>query len=153
MSNFAPNFSQMTRTFHPHLNKTLLLCCLLPCTVLAVYCFLAKLALLALVFFVMMAFCVERLVHTEFTLSDDGKLTISHGRFSRPKKIHVERIERIEMLHATFPARLWHSDAVLLTYDGGRQLVLAPNTPEEFCRTLLKAQEKFTAPGEPDTEA
>jgi hypothetical protein len=143
----------MTRTFHPHLSKTLLVCCLLPCTVLAVYCFLAKLALLALLFFVMMVFCVERLVHTEFTLSDDGKLTISHGRFSRPKTIDAGGVERIELLHATFPARLWCGDAVLLTYDGGRQLVLAPNTPEEFARALLLAKEKHAAPGEPGTKA
>jgi hypothetical protein len=121
---------------------------------LAVYCFLAKLALLALLFFVMMVFCVERLVHTEFTLSDDGKLTISHGRFSRPKTIDAggRRTHRTAACHLPRPPVVRRRRAASPT-TAGRQLVLAPNTPEEFARALLLAKEKHAAPGEPGTKA
>jgi hypothetical protein len=135
----------MTRSFQSKPSKLQLICLVLPCAVLTVYCFLSKMAIASLCCFVMLALFVERLIHTRYELTDDGQLVISTGRFSRTRTIEVIKIERIEVIRVHFPITLIKSDGVLITYDSGRQTILSPSVPEEFCRALLKAKEEAEA--------
>ena len=142
MSNFVIKYLSMIRTFQPRLSRAILLFSLLPCTIVTVYGFWMKLPILGFVFLLLMILNVERLIHSVYTLTDDGWLLVSHGRFARIKKVAISEIDKIEIFRPSFPANLWHKDWVGLTLHDGKLLVLEPSPAEPFCRALLKKKEE-----------
>lgn len=135
----------MIRTFHARLDKAVLLGGLLPGTVLAVCFFWMKMPLPALFFLLLMVLMVERLIHTEYVMDDDGRLTLCKGRFSRRQMIAIADIERVEIHRA--PAFFWllrREDVVLVACRDGREWVLSPASSAEFCHVLLKKKEELS---------
>lgn len=128
----------MIRTFHAKIDPVLLIGCLLPSTILAIFFFWVMLPIPALFFWVLMVFVVERMIHTSYVLTDDGKLWISKGRFVRKRSVCLEDISKVELfsLRSFFLVR--RRDAVMLTLQDGTTLVVTPFPAEEFCHVLLK---------------
>lgn len=128
----------MTRTFHAKLDKKTLLFCLLPSTIMAVYFFWIKWPLPAFVFMVFMVIIVERLIHTVYVVTDDGRLIISKGRFSRSVVINLSDIKSVEPVKASaiFPFR--RNDVVGITLKDGAIRLISPFPADEFCHFVMK---------------
>ena len=103
----------MIRTFHSKIDPVILFGCMLPCTVLAVYFFWIKLALLAAVFMIFMVIYA------------------------------LDEIASVELHRPSFFFLFKRRDAVLLTLKNGRQVVVTPFPAAEFCHALLKRREDF----------
>ena len=128
----------MTRTFHAKLDKKTLLFCLLPSTIMAVYFFWIKWPLPEFVFMVFMVIIVERLIHTVYVVTDDGRLIISKGRFSRSVVINLSDIKSVEPVKtsAIFPFR--RNDVVGITLKDGAIRLVSPFPADEFCHFVMK---------------
>lgn len=81
---------------------------------------------------------VERIIHTTYTLTADGRMVVSHGRFSRTKVVdlrHVRRVERCRRLrvggHSLFAC-------LMVVCDDERCVAVMPVDEEEFVRELSK---------------
>lgn len=132
----------MIRTFHAKIDPVLLVGCLLPSTVLAVFFFWIKQPIPALVFMILMILIVERLIHTSYVLTDDGLLWINKGRFTRKKSVRIADIDKVELyqLRSFFLVR--KRDAVLLTMKDRSTVLVTPFPAGEFCHVLLKRMEE-----------
>ena len=109
---------------------------------LLIHAFWVHSALLALLCMVVLVLVVERIVHTQYTVTADGKLLVDRGRFSKLKEIAPADILRVEQAKAPLLGRLLVSHCVLVHCKGGKILTLVPVKEEEFVRVLRKrAQE------------
>lgn len=128
----------MTRTFHAKLDKKTLFFCLLPSTIMAVYFFWIKWPLPAFVFMIFMVIIVERLIHTAYVVTDDGRLIISKGRFSRSVVIDLSDIKSVESVKASaiFPFR--RNDVVSISLKDGAVRFISPFPADEFCLFIMK---------------
>lgn len=124
----------MVRTFHSRIDKKTLVFCLLPATVLAVFFFWVKQPLAALCFMVFLVFVIERLIHTAYTFTDDGWLTVCRGRFSKVGRYALADIEKADIVRPSSLAFLKPKDTVMLTFRNGGVRFITPFPAEEFCR-------------------
>ena len=83
--------------------------------ILAVYMLWYKSPFLAAIFMLWLVVIIEKLIHTTYTVTPDGKLVLSFGRFCRSKEI---------------------LRYVLVKYGEGKCAVLLPVKEEEFIRLL-----------------
>ena len=112
----------MNRIFHARILPGQYLFLLLMAA-LAFWSLWEKNILLAAVCMLWLVFLIERLIHTTYTLTVDGRLRIDRGRFSR-------RRER--------PLSDTLVRYVLVRYKDGRHDALQPVKEEEFIRALTK---------------
>lgn len=133
----------MIRTFHAKIDPVVLFGGMLPCTVMAIYFFWIKLVLPAAVFMVIMVVLVERMIHSSYTLTDDGRLLVYKGRFSRSATYALDEIKKIELYRPSFFFLFKRRDVVLLTLNSGRQIIVTPFPAAEFCHVLLKRREEY----------
>jgi hypothetical protein len=108
----------------------------------ALYCFLQRQGAYTLCGLLAMAVAVvavERTVHTEYVLTDDGVLRVSRGRFARTIDIQVPEITRV-MKHHTL---LHLADYVLIEYGAGHAVAVQPADDEHFINELKKIQRKY----------
>ena len=64
--------------------------------ILAVYMLWYKSPFLAAIFMLWLVVIIEKLIHTTYTVTPDGKLVLSFGRFSRSKEILMKDITSVE---------------------------------------------------------
>lgn len=76
----------------------------------------------------------ERLIHTTYTFTPDGRLLIDCGRLSKAVSIEVETIHR---LHRTRGMLLVPSHFVL-DYGAGHQITLMPDNEQAFVEELKR---------------
>ena len=105
---------------------------------LLIHAFWVHSALLALLCMVVLVLVVERVVHTQYTVTADGKLQVDRGRFSKLKEIAPADILRVEQAKAPLLGRLLVSHCVLVHCKDGKTLTLVPVKEEEFVRVLRK---------------
>ncbi|MCD8318160.1 MAG: hypothetical protein LUC45_04595 [Paraprevotella sp.] len=134
----------MIRTFHSKINKKMFLGCLLPGTVLAVCFFWMKQPVAALCFMVFLVFVIERLIHTMYVFTDDGRLFIHQGRFSKDCKLCLSDIEKAEIIRASSLAFLKNRHSVMLTMQNGSIIFITPFPAEEFCKYFDKKKKEAT---------
>lgn len=128
----------MTRTFHAKLNKKTLFLCLLPSTVMAIYFFWIKWALIALAFIILMVIIIERLIHTVYIVTSDSKLIISKGRFSQDKIIPFSQIKTIEPIKKSHISPFASQDIVCVTLKNDSITLITPFPANEFCNYINK---------------
>ena len=80
---------------------------------------------------------VEKLIHTTYTVTPDGKLILFFGRFSRGKEILLKDIISVEQASSMQIGKFAVMRYVLVKYGGeGKCAVLLPVKEEEFVRLL-----------------
>lgn len=131
----------MIRTFHSIPDKAVILGCLLPGTVLAVFFFWVRQPLPALCCMIFLVLVVERLIHTEYVFSDEGTLHINKGRFARRVVWDLRDIVRAERVKPSSVSLLRNRDTVILVKADGSSLFITPVPADEFCRYLRKRQD------------
>lgn len=91
----------------------------------------------AAIFMIWLVVIVEKLIHTTYTVTPDGKLILFFGRFSRGKEILLKDIISVEQASSMQIGKFAVMRYVLVKYGGeGKCAVLLPVKEEEFVRLL-----------------
>lgn len=72
---------------------------------------------------------VERMIHTCYTITTDGKLIIDKGRLAKIVVLHLKDIKKIDKIR--------NSTLVVVTFDG-KEYYIRPQNEEEFIRCIKK---------------
>ena len=125
----------MNRIFHARIAAGQYLFVILAGTI-AVYGLWEKNILVAVLFMLLLVVSIEKLIHTTYTVTPDGKLVLSFGRFSRSKEILMKDITSVERASSMQVGRFAVMRYVLVKYGEGKCVVLLPVKEEEFIRLL-----------------
>ena len=80
---------------------------------------------------------VERIIHTSYTLTNEGWLIITRGRFSRDRRIRIGDIWRMRPCNRAFG--LVHY--LLVKYGDGHHVAIEPDNEDAFVREVKKRQD------------
>lgn len=103
---------------------------------LAVFGLWEKQILVAVVFMLLLVVSIEKLIHTTYTMTSDGKLVLFFGRFSRTKEILLKDIVSVERTSSMQIGRFAMMRYVLVKYGEGKCVALLPVKEKEFIRVL-----------------
>lgn len=126
----------MNRIFHARIAVGQYLFILLA-TVMAVCELWEKHIFPAAIFMLLLIVSIERLIHTTYTVTPDGRLLLYFGRFSRSKEIRLKDITTVERASSMQVGRWSVMRYVLVKYGEGKCEALLPVKEEEFIRLLL----------------
>lgn len=100
-----------------------------------------KSIILAAICMVMLVFLIERFIHTTYTITADGRLILSTGRFSKSKIIWLKDIVSIECRNSVKIGGFSVLRYVMIGYGTGRYVSVLPLKEQEFV-DLLEARKK-----------
>ena len=107
-------------------------------TVNAVGALWCKYILVAVLFMLMLIVVIEQIIHTAYTLTTDGNLEISTGRFIRKKVIPISEITAIRKCHSMKFGRFSVTEYVLIECGKGKFVSVMPVKEREFVELLEK---------------
>ncbi|WP_302332126.1 PH domain-containing protein [Prevotella sp.] len=140
----------MNRSFHYRaswLNYT----CIIVVAVAAMYSLWHRSVVNAIVGFLLMGVVVlmiERIIHTVYVLTSDGRLIISRGRFSREMSVPVNEIIRMSVIRP----KLLGVRYILIEYGAGHETTVQPVNEEAFMREVRDRQERVCINEDKDEE-
>jgi len=129
----------MDRTFHRRVGMGGIVMVIIA-AFLALFFFLSRKAETAILGFAMLALAavaVERLIHTTYTLTADGRLVIYRGRFSRIVSVPISEIADVRKVNG----RLLVASHVLVEYGGKKVVAIQPDDAQRFVAELQKRME------------
>lgn len=107
-------------------------------TFLAIWSLWDKRPVLAAVWMLWLVLLIERLIHTTYTITAEGTLQISRGRFNRLRERPLSDIVGVERASSMEVAGHAWVRYVLVRYKDGKHDALMPVKEEEFIRLLRK---------------
>ncbi len=127
----------MDRVFHARIGAAQYLALLL-FTFILVYCLWVKYILIAVLWGILLLRFIERIIHTTYTLTADGRLIVYGGRFSRSRERRLAEVVSVERRSSMQVAGRALVHYVLVVYQDGRHDALQPVNEAEFVRVLEK---------------
>lgn len=128
----------MNRIFHARIAAGQYLF-LLIATAVTIHEMWMKHAVLTITFMLLLIIAIERLIHTTYTLTADGRLLLYFGRFTRSKEILLKDITSVERASSMKIGRFAVMRYVLVRYGTkGKCAVLLPVKEEMFIKTLTE---------------
>ena len=127
----------MNRIFHARIAwyQYFLLVVLTVNVVGALWC---KYILPAVLLILMLIVVIEQIIHTVYTVTPDGILEISTGRFIRKKVIPISEITAIRKCHSMKFGRFSVTEYVLIEYGKGKFVSVMPVKEREFVELFEK---------------
>ncbi|MEQ2517876.1 MULTISPECIES: PH domain-containing protein [Bacteroides] len=127
----------MNRIFHARIAwyQYFLLVVLTVNVVGALWC---KYILPAVLLILMLIVVIEQIIHTVYTVTPNGILEISTGRFIRKKVIPISEITAIRKCHSMKFGRFSVTEYVLIEYGKGKFVSVMPVKEREFVELLEK---------------
>ena len=127
----------MNRIFHARIAwyQYFLLVVLTVNVVGALWC---KYILPAVLLILMLIVVIEQIIHTVYTVTPDGILEISTGRFIRKKVIPISEITALRKCHSMKFGRFSVTEYVLIEYRKGKFVSVMPVKEREFVELLEK---------------
>ena len=127
----------MNRIFHARIAwyQYFLLVVLTVNVVGALWC---KYILPAVLLILMLIVVIEQIIHTVYTVTPDGILEISTGRFIRKKVIPISEITAIRKCHSMMFGRFSVTEYVLIECGKGKFVSVMPVKEREFVELLEK---------------
>ena len=126
----------MNRTFHARIAAGQYLF-LLMATAIVIHEMWMRRAVVAILFMLLLIVAIERLIHTTYTLTTDGKLILFFGRFSRPKEILLKDIVSVERASSMKIGRFAVMRCVLVKYGTKEKCaMLLPVKEDMFIKVL-----------------
>ena len=96
-----------------------------------------KHAVMAIIFMLLLIIAIERLIHTTYTLTADGRLILYFGRFTRSKEVLLKDIISVERTSSMKIGRFAVMRYVLVRYGTeGKCAVLLPVKEDMFIKML-----------------
>ena len=125
----------MNRTFHARItwNQVVVMAV---AAALAIWAFWIKQALLAVVFLLMLIVLIERIIHTTYTVTADGRLVLYYGRFTKGREIKLTDISRAERFKG------WLTHGVDIFYGTNSHVAVQPVNEIEFLNSIQKSINK-----------
>ena len=96
--------------------------------------------IIALILLVTTTLVIERVIHTTYTLTDDGFLEIYQGRFSGVRRLPLTDIVSVEVKKPF----LGLANYVLIMYGANHFVSVQPDNEEAFIREIKKRQDVFS---------
>lgn len=128
----------MNRIFHARIATGQYLF-LLIATVVTIHQMWVKHVLIALLFMLLLIVVIERLIHTTYTITSDGRLVLHYGRFSRSKEIALKDITDVRRASGMRVGGFAVMRHVLVSYgDKGKCVMLLPVKEDEFIKMLQR---------------
>ena len=126
----------MNRIFHARIAVGQYLFLVLA-TIIVIYAMWMQHAVMAILFMLLLIIPIERLIHTTYTLTTDGRLLLFYGRFSRSEEILLKDIISVERASSMKIGRFAVMRYVLVKYGTkGKCAVLLPVKEDLFIKTL-----------------
>jgi len=100
-----------------------------------------KSIILAAICMVLLVFLIERFIHTTYTITNDGQLIISSGRFRKSKNIWLKDITSVLQRKSVNILGFSMLRYVMIGYGADRYVSLLPLKETEFVH-LLEARRK-----------
>ena len=126
----------MNRIFHARIAVGQYLFLVLA-TIIVIYAMWMQHAVMAILFMLLLIIAIERLIHTMYTLTTDGRLLLFYGRFSRSEEILLKDIISVERASSMKIGRFAVMRYVLVKYGTkGKCAVLLPVKEDLFIKTL-----------------
>lgn len=99
--------------------------------------------ILAAICMVLLVVLIERFINTTYTITGNGQLILSSGRFSKPKTIWLKDIISVERRNSVKIGTFSVLRYVLIGYGAGRYLSILPLKEEEFIDLLEKKRKEL----------
>ena len=126
----------MNRIFHARIAVGQYLFLVLA-TIIVIYAMWMQHAVMAILCMLLLIIAIERLIHTTYTLTTDGRLLLFYGRFSRSEEILLKDIISVERASSMKIGRFAVMRYVLVKYGTkGKCAVLLPVKEDLFIKTL-----------------
>lgn len=135
------NIVSVNRSFH-YRASWLNYSCIVIVAGAAMFSFWHRSAVNAIVGFLLMGVAVlmiERIIHTVYVLTSDGRLVISRGRFSRELSVPVNEIIRMRVVRPGLLGVRY----VLIEYGAGHETAVQPVNEDAFMREVRDRQERI----------
>lgn len=84
---------------------------------------------------------IERIIHSVYMLTADGKLVVYYGRFYKGKSISLADITDVELKCTSAFGGIMPTKYVWIQYGKNNVVSLVPVKPEEFIHALVKRLE------------
>ncbi|MCD8235687.1 MAG: PH domain-containing protein [Prevotellaceae bacterium] len=81
---------------------------------------------------------IERMIHTTYTITTDGTLIISNGRFSKRKVVSLSDIDSIERIRGMRIGGKAISTSLLITCKNGKLFQVNPGNEDDFVKCVQK---------------
>ncbi|MCD7923224.1 MAG: PH domain-containing protein [Bacteroides sp.] len=127
----------MNRIFHVKIAQGAYIFLVL-CTALMVIAFWYQEAIVGMIMALLLIVDIERIIHSTYTLTADGKVVVYYGRFYKGKTISLTDITDVELKRSSGFGGIMPSQYVLIHYENKNFLSLVPVKPEEFINALVK---------------
>lgn len=127
----------MNRIFHARIAwyQYFLLVILTVNAVAALWC---KFILPAVLLMLLLIVVIEQIIHTTYTVTPDGVVEISNGRFMRKKVIPIAEITEIRKHHSMKFGKFSVTNYVLIEYGKGKFASVMPVKEREFVGLIEK---------------
>ncbi|MEG1546659.1 MAG: PH domain-containing protein [Bacteroides sp.] len=100
--------------------------------VIAFYSLWVKLIIVAVAIILLLIVVIEKIIHTTYTLTPDGLLVISYGRYSRKLIVRMDTITKIEKKNSMNFARFHATEYLLIEYGQEKYVSLMPVKESDF---------------------
>lgn len=102
-----------------------------------IWCFSVQNVMVAL-FMIATVILIEKIIHTTYTVTTDGKLIVYKGRFSKKTIIELKEITSVQAHRSMSFGRFHLSEFVLIRYGNGNYISLEPIKEQEFIELVDK---------------
>ena len=132
--------NMMDRVFHARIAVVQYLALILFSSMLF-YCFWMKYIGLVLLWAILLLRFIEKIIHTTYTLTADGRLLVYPGRFARSRERQLADVVSVEQRSSMQIAGRALTRYVLVSYKDGSYDALQPVNEDEFVQALLKRKQ------------
>ena len=136
LCNVRKNLQYMNRLFNAKIEpgSFLLLALVLAATVFLMWT--SRNGIVIMVMLLLMVVMIERVIHTNYTVTHDGKLIIHTGRFSKDKMVELSQVKGVErMAGMCMFGKALRTFVVIECFDG-RVFSLIPREEEKFLKCV-----------------
>lgn len=99
--------------------------------------------LLATCMMLLLVVVIEQVIHTVYTLTPDGVLVLSYGRFIRKRLIPMAEITAVSRCSSMQVGRFAVTHYVLIEYGKGKYATALPVNEREFLELIEKRREEL----------
>lgn len=91
----------------------------------------------AAILMIVLIILIERIIHTTYTVTTNGLLVLSHGRFSKERTVPVSKITRIDRIKTLQIGKFCLTKYLFIKYEGGF-VAITPVKEDEIIELLSK---------------
>ena len=96
-----------------------------------------KQIIIGVILMLLLIVLIERIIHTTYTVTANGELILSYGRFTKQKTVLVSKITQIERIKTLKAGKFYLTKYLFIIYNGGF-IAVTPVKEDEMIEYLVK---------------